>query len=54
MKPEDAWDLVRYMRRMQVMYKSPELAVWLTSKGGVEIVNAQKTVGAPKGSGIEQ
>jgi len=53
-KPEDAWDLVRYMRTLQVMDKSPELAVWLTSKGGVEIVNAQKTVGAPTGSGIKQ
>ncbi len=53
-KLEDAWDLVRYMRTLQVMHKSPELALWLTSKGGVEIVNAQKTVGAPTGSGIEQ
>jgi len=53
-KPEDAWDLVRYMRTLQVTQKSPELAVWLTSKGGVEIVNAEKTVGAPAGSGIKQ
>ncbi len=40
--------------RCRVTHKSPELAVWLTSKGGVEIVNAQKTVGAPTGSGIKQ
>jgi len=42
------------MRTLQVTQKSPELAVWLASKGGVEIVNAQKTVGAPAGSDIKQ
>jgi hypothetical protein len=42
------------MRTLQVRHKSSELAVWLTSKGGVEIVNAQKMVGTPRGAGIKQ
>jgi hypothetical protein len=53
-KQEDAWDLVHYMRTLQVTHKSPELAVWSTSKGSVKIVNAQKMVGTPRGSGIKQ
>jgi hypothetical protein len=44
-KPEDAWDLVHYLCMLRVTRKSPELVVWLTSKGGVEIVNAQKEDG---------
>jgi len=40
-KPEDTWDLVHCMRTLQVTRKSPELAFWLTSKHGPEIVNAQ-------------
>jgi hypothetical protein len=39
---------------MQVTHKSPELALWLTSKEGAEIVNAQKIVGTPTGSDIKQ
>lgn len=53
-KPEDAWDLVHYLRTLQVTHKSPELAVWQGSKEGAEIVNAQKIVGTPTGSGIKQ
>jgi hypothetical protein len=41
-KPKDAWDLVHYLRTLRVTHKSPELAVWLTSKEGSDIVNAQK------------
>jgi len=53
-KPEDAWDLVHYLRTLQVVRKSPELALWMTSKEGAEIVNAQRITGTPTGSGIKQ
>jgi cytochrome c oxidase cbb3-type subunit I/II len=53
-KPEDAWDLVHYLRTLQVTHKSPELALWLTTKEGQEIVSAQKIYGTPTGSGIKQ
>ena len=53
-KPEDAWDLVHYLRTLQVTHSSPELALWMKSKEGAEIVNAQKIGGTPTGSGIKQ
>jgi cytochrome c oxidase cbb3-type subunit 2 len=53
-KPDDAWDLVHYLRTLQIAHKSPELAVWMGSKEGAEIVNAQKITGTPTGSGIKQ
>src|SRR6266436_3686344 len=53
-KPEDAWDLVHYLRTLQVTAKSPELALWMTSKEGAEIVKAQKITGTPTGAGIKQ
>ena len=53
-KPEDAWDLVHYLRTLQVTHKSPELVLWMSSKEGAEIVNAQKITGTPTGSGIKQ
>jgi cytochrome c oxidase cbb3-type subunit 2 len=53
-KPEDAWDLVHYLRTLQVTHKSPELALWMTSKEGAEIVNTQTIAGTPTGSGIKQ
>jgi mono/diheme cytochrome c family protein len=53
-KPEDAWDLVHYLRTLQVTHRSPELAMWLSTKEGAEIVNAQKIIGTPTGSGIKQ
>jgi cytochrome c oxidase cbb3-type subunit I/II len=53
-KPEDAWDLVHYLRTLQVTHKSPELAMWQSTKEGAEIVNAQKLPGTPTGSGIKQ
>ena len=33
-KPEDAWDLVHYLRTLQVTHQSPELALWKTTKEG--------------------
>jgi mono/diheme cytochrome c family protein len=53
-KPDDAWDLVHYLRTLQVTHKSPELAVWMGTKEGADIVNAQKIAGTPTGSGIKQ
>jgi mono/diheme cytochrome c family protein len=53
-KPEDAWDLVHYLRTLQVTHKSPELTLWMSSKEGAEIVNASKITGTPTGSGIKQ
>jgi mono/diheme cytochrome c family protein len=53
-KPEDAWDLVHYLRTLQVYHKSPELALWEGTKEGAEIVKAQKVRGTPTGSGVNQ
>jgi mono/diheme cytochrome c family protein len=53
-KPEDAWDLVHYLRTLQITQKSPELALWQSTKEGAEIVNAQRIVGTSTGSGIKQ
>jgi mono/diheme cytochrome c family protein len=53
-KPEEAWDLVHYLRTLQVTHKSPELALWITTKEGADIVSAQKLYGTPTGSGIKQ
>jgi mono/diheme cytochrome c family protein len=53
-KPEEAWDLVHYLRTLQVTHKSPELAMWMGTKEGAEIVNAQKIKGTSTGSGIKQ
>jgi mono/diheme cytochrome c family protein len=53
-KPEDAWDLVHYLRTLQVSHKSPELVLWMTSKEGAEFIKAHKTTGTPTGAGIKQ
>jgi cytochrome c oxidase cbb3-type subunit 2 len=53
-KPEEAWDLVHYLRTLQVTHKSPELALWMSTKEGAAIVSAQKIAGTPTGSGINQ
>src|SRR3984893_3591860 len=53
-KPEEAWDLVHYLRTLQVNHKSPELALWMSTKEGAAIVSAQKISGTPTGSGINQ
>jgi mono/diheme cytochrome c family protein len=53
-KPEDAWDLVHYLRTLQVTHKSPELTLWMGTKEGAEFVKAQKVGGTPTGSGIKQ
>jgi len=51
-KPEEAWDLVHYLRTLQVTHKSPELTLWISTKEGAEIVAAKKTANTNTGSGI--
>jgi mono/diheme cytochrome c family protein len=53
-KPEEAWDLVHFLRTLQVTHKSPELALWMSTKEGTEIIAAQKVTGTPTGAGIKQ
>jgi cytochrome c oxidase cbb3-type subunit 2 len=53
-KPEEAWDLVHYLRTLQITHKSPELALWKSTKEGAAIVKAATITGTPTGSGIKQ
>src|SRR5258708_4333729 len=53
-KPDDALDLVHFLRTLQVTHKSPELTLWMSTKEGAEFVKAQKVGGTPTGSGIKQ
>jgi cytochrome c oxidase cbb3-type subunit 2 len=52
-KPEDAWDLVHFLRTLQYNNKSPELSLWLSTKEGAEIVNAKKVENTYTGSGVK-
>jgi len=52
-KPEDAWDLVHFLRTLQYNNKSPELTLWLSTKEGAEIVNAKKVQNTYTGSGVK-
>jgi len=51
-KPEDAWDLVHFLRTLQYNNKSPELTLWLSTKEGAAIVNAKKVENTYTGSGV--
>jgi len=51
-KPDEAWDLVHYLRTLQVARKSPELTMWESTKEGEALVAAQKPHGTPTGSGV--
>ncbi len=53
-KPEDAWDLVHFLRTLQVTHKSPELTLWESTKEGAEEIASKKISGTPTGSGIKQ
>ena len=53
-KPEEAWDLVHFLRTLQVTNKSPELALWGSTKEGAEQIASRKLYGTPTGSGIKQ
>ena len=52
-KPEDAWDLVHYLRTLQVNDASPELALWMSTPEGKAIVEAKKMRNTPTGSGVQ-
>ena len=52
-KPNEAWDLVHYLRTLQVTRKGPELRLWESTKEGAEIVKASRVRGTPTGSGID-
>jgi mono/diheme cytochrome c family protein len=52
-KPEDAWDLVHYLRTLQVNNKSPELALWLSTPEGKAIIEAKKVENTNTGSGVK-
>jgi mono/diheme cytochrome c family protein len=53
-KTNDAWDLVHYLRTLQVKHKSPELTLWEGTPEGAAIVKAQRISGTPTGSGVVQ
>src|SRR5882724_4945202 len=44
-KPEEAWDLVHFLRTLQVNHKSPELALWESTKEGAEQVASRRIKG---------
>jgi mono/diheme cytochrome c family protein len=52
-KPDDAWDLVHFLRTLQVAYKSPELALWESTKEGAQRVASRRVSGTPTGSGFK-
>jgi hypothetical protein len=53
-KPEEGWDLVHFLRTLQLTLKSPELAMWGSTKEGAEQIAARKAHGTPTGSGTKQ
>jgi len=53
-KAEDAWDLVHFLRTLQVTYKSPELALWQSTPEGAQQIASRRVHGTPTGSGIKQ
>lgn len=53
-KPDDAWDLVHFLRTLQVTHKSPELALWESTKEGAAQIASRKISGTPTGSEIKQ
>jgi mono/diheme cytochrome c family protein len=52
-KPEDAWDLVHYLRTLQYNNKSPELALWMSTPEGKAIIEAKKVENTNTGSGVK-
>jgi mono/diheme cytochrome c family protein len=52
-KPDEAWDLVHFLRTLQITHKSPELTTWESTKEGAAEVAAKKIKGTPTGSGID-
>jgi len=52
-KPEDAWDLVHYLRTLQYNNPSPELALWMSTPEGKAIVAAKQVRNTNTGSGVK-
>jgi cytochrome c oxidase cbb3-type subunit 2 len=53
-KPEEAWDLVHFLRTLQVTHNSPELALWESTKEGAAQIASRRVYGTHTGSGINQ
>jgi mono/diheme cytochrome c family protein len=51
-KPEEAWDLVHFLRTLQIWHKSPELALWESTPEGRAYVQSEKVENVDTGSGI--
>jgi len=52
-KPEDAWDLVHYLRTLQYNNPSPELTLWESTAEGRAIVAAKRVENTNTGSGVK-
>jgi mono/diheme cytochrome c family protein len=53
-KPAEAWDLVHYLRTLQINHKGPEMTLWESTKEGAQIVKETKASrGTPTGSGTD-
>jgi len=52
--PNEAWDIVHFLRTLQLTLKSPELALWRSTKEGAEQIALRKARGTPTGSGVNQ
>jgi mono/diheme cytochrome c family protein len=53
-KPDEAWDLVHFLRTLQVNNKTPELALWQSTKEGADQVASRRLSGTITGAGIKQ
>jgi cytochrome c oxidase cbb3-type subunit 2 len=51
-KPDEAWDLVHYLRTLQYNNPSPELALWESTPEGKAIVEAKHVRNTNTGSGM--
>ena len=51
-KAEEAWDLVHYLRTLQIWHKSPELALWESTPEGAAKIQAERVHQTYTGSGI--
>jgi cytochrome c oxidase cbb3-type subunit I/II len=52
-KPEDAWDLVHYLRTLQYNNTSPELTLWESTPEGKAIVSTKRVENTYTGSGFK-
>jgi len=52
-KPEDAWDLVHYLRTLQYNNPSPEMTLWESTPEGKAVVAAKRVKETATGSGFK-